>query len=552
MPWRDFIITKQSRKSSTISCVPQGVLAVCISFALAGCNWTALSSVSSTGEQGNGPSHRSSVSANGRYVAFQSDASNLVPGDTNNASDIFVRDLLEGSTTRVSVDSDEMEANFEYFSDGSYYPSISADGRYVAYCSGANNLVAGDTNGAWDIFVRDTVAGTTTRVNVNSAGAQAIGVGTESREPSISADGRYVAFASSAGNLVEGDTNGDYDVFVRDTVDGIITRVSVSNAGTEGNTGSGSSSSISDDGRYVAFSSYASNLVPNDTNGSTDVFVRDLVAGTTTRVSLSSEEVQSFPYWSSEPAISGDGRYVAFNSLAFNLVAGDSNYTYDIFVRDMVYGTTTRVSVDSAGVEANGSSFEPSISRDGRYVAFHSQASNLVDNDTNDTYLFDIFVRDTVAGTTTRASLDAFGVEGTSGGYNPSISGDGRYVAFGTGSTLIPEDVNGFEDIVFRAIPVVTVTAISPDRLTIGATTRVTITGANFLTGATPVVGSAQISNTVIVNETTMITDVIVPANSLSDVQDVLVGLPGTGPGPLTGSIGACLDCATFSPAPGC
>jgi len=495
---------------------------------------------------------RPSVSANGRYVAFQSEASNLVDGDTNNASDIFVRDMLDGSTTRVSVDSAGTEAQFAYAGDGSFYPSISADGRYVAYCSGSHNLVAGDTNGTSDIFVRDTVSGTTTRVNVDNAGAQAVGVGTDSREPAISADGRYVAFSSSAGNLVTGDTNGDYDVFVRDRLTGTIMRVSVGSTGAEGNSGSGATS-ISADGRYVAFSSGASNLVPNDTNGRSDVFVRDTVAGTTIRVSVKAAGSPNYPPYSSyDPSISADGRYVAFSSLDNTLVVGDANYAGDIFIRDMVDGTTALVSVDSTELPANSASVEPSISADGRYVAFNSQASNLVADDTNGAYNMDVFVRDTVAGTTTRVSLDAFGAEGTNHAFGPSMSADGRYVAFATSSTLIPGDVNGLTDIVMRAVPEVTVTSVEPGQLTIGATTHVTIKGTNFLAGALPVVGNAQLSNNAIVDESTITVDVTVQAGSPTGKQDVTVVLPGTGAGPLTGATGTCTECVMLSSPPGC
>jgi Tol biopolymer transport system component len=180
-----------------------------------------------------------------------------------------------------------------------------------------------------DIFVRDTVTGRTTRVSVSSRERQA---NAGSQQASISADGRYVAFVSFASNLVAGDTNGTWDVFMRDTAKGKTTRVSVSSGGQQGNDQSGTPS-ISADGRYVAFYSYASNLVAGDTNGKADVFVRDTVTGRTTRVSVSSRERQGNGY-SYEPSISTDGRYVAFYSLASNLVAGDTNTAGDIFVRD--------------------------------------------------------------------------------------------------------------------------------------------------------------------------------------------------------------------------
>jgi hypothetical protein len=227
-------------------------------------------SVDSSCAQANNVSgiYRVSVSAHGRYVAFASQATNLVPGDTNGFGDVFVRDRLSGTTERVSLDSGGAQGN-----SASYDPSISADGRFVAFVSDAINLVPGDTNGKPDIFVRDRQSGRTERISVNSAGAQG---DDQSAIPSISADGRFVAFASQATNLVPGDTNGLMDVFVHDRLSGLTERVSVDSFGAQGN---GISAlfglSISADGRFVAFESYASNLVHGDTNGYEDVFVHD-------------------------------------------------------------------------------------------------------------------------------------------------------------------------------------------------------------------------------------------------------------------------------------
>jgi Tol biopolymer transport system component len=337
-------------------------------------------SVSSAGEEGNGVSWSPSITADGRYVAFMSHASNLVPGDTNATPDAFVHDRLTGTTERVSVSSAGEEGN-----GASWVPSLSADGRYVAFPSAASNLVPGDTNATSDIFVHDRLTGTTERVSVSSAGEEGNG---DSGWPSISADGRYVAFGSDASNLVPGDTNATPDIFVHDRLTGTTERVSVSSAGEEGNGGNWWPS-ISADGRYVAFLSDASNLVPGDTNGY-DIFVHDRLTGTTERVSVSSagEEGNGGNWW---PSISADGRYVAFLSDASNLVPGDTNGYKDVFVHDRLTGTTERVSVSSAGEEGNGVSGYPSISADGRHVVFESDASNLVPGDTN--AWTDIFVR---------------------------------------------------------------------------------------------------------------------------------------------------------------
>ncbi len=400
-------------------------------------------SVDSGGIQGNKYSKSPSISADGRYVAFESEATNLVLGDTNGVLDIFVRDRLAGTVERVSVDSGGAQAN-----DMSLYPSISADGRYVAFLSAATNLVPGDTNGVWDTFVHDRQTGTTECVSVDSAGAPSDG--SSFSPPSVSADGRYVAFQSQATNLVPGDTNGANDVFVHDRQTGTTERVSLDSAGMQGNAFSGYPS-ISGDGRYVAFVSFAGNLVPGDTNGHYDVFVRDRQAGTTERVSVSSTGAQGNGDSSNGfgLTISADGRYVAFASDSSNLVPGDTNGFSDTFVRDRLLGTTERVSVSSAGVQGDHSSGNSAaVSADGRCVAFLSAASTLVPGDTNGA--FDIFVRDRHLDTTQRVSVDSNGVQGNldSDISGLSISADGRFVAFGSNATnLVPDDTNGIADV---------------------------------------------------------------------------------------------------------
>jgi dipeptidyl aminopeptidase/acylaminoacyl peptidase len=316
--------------------------------------------VASDGTQGNDFSGSASVSADGRFVAFISAASNLVPGDTNGVFDIFVRDLQTNTTTRASVASDGTEANAESAFVGA--PQISADGRFVAFESFASNLVPGDTNSTLDIFVHDQVTGQTTRPSVASDGTEGNG---QSLVPAISGDGRLVAFWSIASNLVPGDTNSTSDIFVHDQQTGTTTRVSVASDGTQGDNTS-ESPSISTNGRFVAFESFASNLVPGDTNGAFDIFVRDLQTGTITRASLASDGSQGNSD-SRNASISGDGRFVAFHSFTTNLVPGDTNNQSDIFVNDRQTGTTTRASVASDGTEANSASNFPSISSDGRF-----------------------------------------------------------------------------------------------------------------------------------------------------------------------------------------
>jgi archaellum component FlaF (FlaF/FlaG flagellin family) len=397
-------------------------------------------SVSTGGEEGGLSSEDSAISANGRYVAFTSWATNLVSGDTNGELDVFVRDRLAGTTERVSVSSSGAEGNGR-----SEDPSISADGTYVAFSSYATNLVAGDTNNYSDVFVHNRQTGTTERVSVSTGGGQS---SDQSLDPAISADGRYVAFDSTATDLVPGDTNTWRDVFVHDREAGTTERVSVSSGGGQGNSDS-YDPSISADGRYVAFQSWTSNLVPGDTNGRFDVFVRDRQTATTERVSVATSGEQGNDHsdgWS----ISADGRYVAFSSFATDLVAGDTNNYCDIFLRDRQAGTTERVSVSTGSGEGNDNSWFASVSADGRYVAFDSEATNLVPGDANGSR--DTFVRDRQAGTTERVSVSTGGSQANSSSWLPScISADGRYVAFGSwASNLVPGDTNGTRDVFVR------------------------------------------------------------------------------------------------------
>jgi Tol biopolymer transport system component len=395
-------------------------------------------SVASDGTQGNFNSLFPSISADGRYVAFSSAASNLVSGDTNNATDVFVYDTVANTTRRVSLSSDGTQGN-----NDSWTSSISADGRYVAFMSSASNLVSGNTNGFSDIFVYDTVTNTTRRVSVSNDGTQGNG---NSYSPSVSADGRYVAFMSSASNLVSGDTNGATDIFVYDTVSNTTRRVSVASEGTQAYDFS-YSPSISADGRYVSFDSDASNLVSGDTNNARDVFLYDTVTNTTRRVSISSDGIEGNST-SYSPSISADGRYVSFDSDASNLVSGDTNNARDVFLYDTVTNTTRRVSVASDGTQANGDSSISLISADGRYVAFYSAASNLVSGDTNGAA--DTFIYDTVTNTIRRVSVASDGTQGNRDSYavGVSISTDGNRVAFvSLADNLVSGDTNDSFDI---------------------------------------------------------------------------------------------------------
>ena len=339
-------------------------------------------SVSSSGTQGNGFSSNASISAGGRYVTFISEAQNLVAGDIG-YRDVFVRDRDADSdgifdeVNEVESVSTEKVTNTGGTDPNQAPPSISADGRYVAFTSYASNVVEGDTdtNNDYDVFVHDRTTGTTERVSV---GLEVNGSETEanggSDDAAISSDGNYVVFRSWATNLVEDDTNGQADIFVRDLQTGATQPVSVSSSGNQANNYS-FYPTISADGRYVTFGSPATNLVEGDTNGQPDVFVRDRTAGTTQRVNIDPCGAQAISGEYLPPAISPDGRYVAFTS-------GFPNHGGGAYVRDLQAQTTQRVP---------GGGYT-SLSADGLYLAFPSPSSDLVAGDTNG--FWDVFVHE--------------------------------------------------------------------------------------------------------------------------------------------------------------
>lgn len=374
------------------------------------------------------------VSAEGRFVAFESMGDNLVPGDTNKAGDVFVRDRLRGTTERVSVTDDGAQAN-----ERSFEPSISVDGRFVAFSSWASNLTG---EGVGGVFVRDRREGTTERIAVAPDGTPV-----DAHSPSISADGRFVAFTSRAGTLVEGDTNDRDDVFVRDRQAGTTERVSVASDGSQANESS-YQPAISGNGQVVAFHSKADSLVADDTNEADDVFVHDRQAGTTERVSVASNNTQANDE-SAHAAVNHDGGVVAFQSRANTLVREDTNGASDVFVRDRQAGTTERVSVTSDDTQASDASYEPALNDEGDLVAFDSTAGDLVPGDTNDTT--DVFVRDRQAGTTERASVASDHTQGDGPSGSPALAAGGRVVAFQSGAAnLVPGDTNDTLDIFAR------------------------------------------------------------------------------------------------------
>ncbi len=421
-------------------------------------------SVDSAGNQANGFSDRAAISADGRHVAFVSEGSNLVVNDTNGTSDVFVRDRLKGTTELVSVASDGTQANNYSGSMDFIWTAISNDGRYVAFNSAASNLVSGDTNSREDIFVHDRQTGETSLVSLDESGQQfpthtfLSGFSSDGRFVlfdtaddrlmlrdlvagstefianynglgSLSGDGRYVAFPSGDSSLVPDDTNGQQDIIVLDREMGTLERVSVDSAGKQASGGS-LWPSMSDDGRYVAFMSGASNLIAGDDNGTGDIFVHDRQTGTTVIASVGED---GKPSGGDIPAITSDGRHVLFR------------VGHDLFVHDLDSGAVEKVSVNSFGEDANDDVprgiFAPqAISGDGRFVAFDSAATNLVPDDTNGES--DIFVHDreapTLVPTPTPISASPLPKDLPAGGGSPPASGTSVVpLVLAAGSTVV-------------------------------------------------------------------------------------------------------------------
>jgi uncharacterized repeat protein (TIGR01451 family) len=398
-------------------------------------------SVNSAGEEGNDASGISAISGDGRFVAFGSNATNLIAGG-NLPFNIFVHDRQTGITEIVSVSSSGRQG--EGFSSA---PAISDDGRFVAFDSDATNLVQGDQNNTTDVFRHDRDTGETILISVNSAGQQG---DSSSHAPAISADGRFVVFHANS-SLAPEDTNEQTDVYVRDVQAGITALVSI---GFDGSAGNNTSfiQDINGDGRFVAFVSDSTNLIPNDVQDfEANVYVRDLVAGTTELVSVGSDGTRANVGFFDRPSISADGRYVAF-STDDSLVPEDTRqFSLDIYLRDRQAGTTELISVNSDEVPGNGRSEGPSVSSDGQFVAFESDSSNIVSPDEPAGGFFpdeDIFVHDRQAGVTYRVSESSAGEEGNARSLGGTISADGLVTAFSSdASNLVPNDTNFVTDI---------------------------------------------------------------------------------------------------------
>ncbi|MEY2745400.1 MAG: hypothetical protein RL112_442 [Planctomycetota bacterium] len=395
--------------------------------------------VSNRGEQADLGGMAAHIASWGSVVVYSSAATNLLREPVPMGSRVYAWDRATGRTSLVSVARDGTAPT------GCSEPRASADGRLVVYSGFPENIVFGDTNGQPDIFVRDLAAGTTARVNLADGGAQAT---QWSAKPAISGDGSRVAFVGFSPGLAPGQAGEVIHVFVRDLVAGATRCASVPVAGGAPDNSSGlGRPALSFDGRWIAFDSEASNLVAGDTNGKSDIFVRDLSTGVLVRGSVAHDGAQADGA-SSAASLSGDGRFLAFQSSATNLVPGDTNGVVDVFVRDLALGTTIRASVDNSGLQAIRGSWAPELSETGRFLVMASAARlDLADHDG----IPDTFVRDMVLQRNEWLSVrpDAE----SPGWYNSSgaITADGRHVAFvSLLDSLVPDDEHGGHDVFLR------------------------------------------------------------------------------------------------------
>ena len=402
---------------------------------------TARVSQASTGTGGTGESHYPVISQDGRTIVFSSSADNLVNGDTNGVPDIFTYRLATGNMTRVSVASDGTEANSSSFSN-----SVSADGTKIVFLSAASNLVPGDTNDIIDVFLHDTTTRETIRVSEADDGTEA---NLSSRDPYISADGGTIVYSSSAQTLVPGGTNGFRNIFRYDVATETTTRISMGHTGEESDEHS-TYPTVTADGSTIVYTSFATNIVPDDTNGMLDIFAFDAATEATTRLSLGTNG-QQLDHNSSDSMITPDGARVVFESTATNVVDVSSPWASDIYWIDMATGAVSRVSVASDGTPGNGASEAGHISADGTTVVFESDASNLVPGDTNG--VRDVFVHEIGSATTTLVSVATDDTLGDDDSDWPAVSGDGTRIVYQSqATTLIDTDVNAEWDVFFTEI----------------------------------------------------------------------------------------------------
>jgi Tol biopolymer transport system component len=466
-----------------------------------------------------------SISGDGRYVAYAARLDSSAPSESEFA--ILVRDHRTATSRALTVASDGTPA------DGwSGEPVITPDGRYVAYSSDAENLVPLDENITTDVFVWDRVTGATERVSVATNGTEGDDA---SYTPSISNDGRYVAFLSDAESLVDDDFNASTDVYVRDRVARTTTRASVTSTEVELEDSSWEAE-ISGNGRYVAFTTDFD--LPGEANFASDVYRRDLVLGRTTRVSTSSEGG-----W--DPSISDSGRWVSISTTGRLIATTDTNIHPDIYVIDADGTARTLVSSGPAGTTVPGNSLDSNISGDGRYVTFQS-AANITGTDANGTVV-DVFVRDLQAAKTWLAGTELFLHQVPTGSNTPRVSDDGRYVVFGTKSSLEPGDTNGVRDFYTRAFVLPEPLGASPTTITRGVATTVTVIGRHFRPGMRVQIANTYASAVNVTSETSLTAQITLPASTTLGKASVFVMNVGTGLGADSGTVGECKQCVTVT-----
>lgn len=479
------------------------------------------------------PSNFPSVSGDGRYVAYLSPATNLVASDVNGWMDAFARDLVTNKNVLLSVSSAGVQANG---------PTVTvvaaADGRHFLFTAGGTNLTPGDANATADVFVRDTATNTTALVSATSTGASGNNASTAE---SISSDGRYAAFESIATNLVAGDTNAVGDVFVRDLTTGETTQASLGSAG-EQLASESTDADLSATGRYLAFVTRSSGVVPGAGNGFSQVYLRDLTTGQVTLVSKTPGGVAAGAD-SRAPSVSADGKIVVFESAASDVVADDTNGANDIFRYDGNTGTVTRISIGAGGVEGNGASSlsypqHKGLDDAGCHAVFQSDATNLVVNDVNNAG--DVFVWDCATGSVRRVSLHPDDIhQAAFASAHAAISADGNYVAFASRDPLQSYDVNNHPDVYERFVgaqPLVS--SVSPATVTRGTTPVLTLTGSGFTPRFTAILptgvtlAAARWISSTKVTITLSVASTAMPGTNSFNLLDL-----GTGPGATAGSL---------------
>ena len=436
---------------------------------------TQLVTVNLTGTSSSDPSYPELAvfSADGSKVAFESYATDLVAPSTDGNDNVFVRDLVAGTTTLVSVD----ETGTGGGNGSSRGPSFSPDGTRIAFSSTATNL-GPTTHGIYpDIFLRDLVAGTTSLVSIRNDGQP--GSGISDGPVSFTPDGGKVVFTSSA------DLTGVYppqyaQLYVRDLAAGNTTLLSVNAAGQAAEYGVDAGVVLSPDGAKVAFTSFSSNLVPTDTNGQVDVFLHDLPTGTTALVSSNDTGIDSGNARSFGPVFSPDGATVAFATFATDLGPVDTNNETDVYLRDILGGTSSLVTATASGTDGAGGS-DPAFDATGTKVAFVSGAGSLGPVDSNG--LDDVYVRDLVSQTTSLVSANATGTDSGRGwSTGPVFKVDGALVFESTATDLDPRQTPDSRDLFVARPPAVadlTVDlAVEPPPAT-GQEVVVVATGAN-------------------------------------------------------------------------